>query len=51
MMNTSKCYLKNNLVLSDVSGIKENSQVNDYLIDILRTGKKAPPKEEQLQEA
>ncbi len=42
MMNTSKCYLKNNLVLADVSGIKENSQINEYLVDIIRTGKKQP---------
>ena len=40
MMNTSKCYLKNNLVLDDVHQIKDNSQVNDYLVDIIRTGKK-----------
>ena len=46
MLNTSKCYLKNNLILSDVSGIKENTHINDYLVDIIRTGKKPPLKEE-----
>ena len=50
MLNTSKCYLKNNLVLNDVGGIKENSQMNEYLVDIIRTGKKPPVKEEVEQE-
>jgi dsDNA-binding SOS-regulon protein len=40
MLNTSKCYLKNNLVLADPVAIKHNAQVNEYLVDIIRTGKK-----------
>lgn len=40
MLNTSKCYLQNNLVLSDPAAIQANSQVNEYLLDIIRTGKK-----------
>lgn len=40
MINTSKCYLKNNLVLSDIKEIKSKSQINDYLVDIIRHGKK-----------
>jgi hypothetical protein len=40
MLNTSKCYLQNNLVLEDPATIQQNSQVNEYLLDIIRTGKK-----------
>ena len=39
MLNTSKCYLMHNKVLSDVGEIRENSQVNDYLVGVIRTGK------------
>ncbi len=40
LINTSKCYLKNNLVLSNVGEIKSKEGVNDYLVDIIRNGKK-----------
>lgn len=46
MMNTSKCYLKHNLVL-DQQQLKDNSQVNDYLVDIIRNGKKGALPSEQ----
>ena len=41
MINTSKCYLKNNLILENVHQLKQNSEVNDYLVDIIRKGKKS----------
>lgn len=40
IINTSKCYLRNNLVLSNLGEIKSKSEVNDYLVDIIRHGKK-----------
>lgn len=46
MLNTSKCYLMHNKVLSDVGEIRQNSQVNDYLVEVIRTGKTAQPEDE-----
>lgn len=40
LVNTSKCYLRNNLVLSSLGEIKAKSEVNDYLVDIIRHGRK-----------
>ena len=42
ILNTSKCYLQHNKVLSDVGEIRQNSQVNDYLVGVIRTGKTDP---------
>ena len=47
MINTSKCYIKNNLVLSDIKEIKSKSSVNDYLVDIIRHGKKTESAKEE----
>lgn len=41
IINTSKCYLRNNLVLSSLGDIKAKAEVNDYLVDIIRHGRKA----------
>lgn len=40
IINTSKCYLRNNLVLSSLGDIQAKAEVNDYLVDIIRHGKK-----------
>lgn len=42
IINTSKCYLRNNLVLSSLADIKAKAEVNEYLVDIIRHGKKTP---------
>lgn len=48
MINTSKYYLKKNLVVAKTEDIEEKARLNEQLIEIVRTGEK--PKYENSQE-
>lgn len=47
MLNTSKCYLRHNLVLHDPADIRNHAEVNDYLVEVIKTGKKHPEENPQ----
>lgn len=40
MFNTSKYYLKKNLVVTKAEDIEQKAKVNDQLLGIIRTGEK-----------
>jgi hypothetical protein len=40
MLNTSKYYLRNNLVINKPEDIQKNESLNKYLVDVIRTGSK-----------
>lgn len=41
VLNTSKYYLKNNLVIDDPSQL-HNQEVNEYLLNVIKSGHKPP---------
>jgi hypothetical protein len=41
MINTSKYYLKKNLVVSKPEDIEEKAEMNDELMTIIKTGEKS----------
>lgn len=47
LLNTSKYYLKNNLVIENPSQIHENQDVNEYLLNVIKSGHKEQYKPHQ----